>query len=360
MHLGTVNMHVNILNILSRHCLYIKEYIKIVIPKFIRYLLVTWLGLTILFIISRSSPIDPTTLLISRLTASFGANLLPQETLESFRRTVLSLFGRDKPLFLQYIDYLKSVITYNFGPSFSYFPIPATDIVLEHLPWTVALLSLSIPIAWILGFLTGIIASLFENRMLGKILKYYATALFPLPFVYLSLIMFLLFTTIIKIYTIAPGGGFMSFKLDMYTIYAFLKKAWLPALSFVLLSSAGWLLSTKSIADAIKTEDFVTYARLRGIPEGIISMRYILRPASLPQITGLALSLGGMFSGALVLEQVFSYPGLGVILSSSIISNDYTTMLAVASLSIIGVSTAAFILDIIYPLIDPRVRYRAG
>jgi peptide/nickel transport system permease protein len=105
-------------------------------------------------------------------------------------------------------------------------------------------------------------------------------------------------------------------------------------------------------------EDFVRYARFRGIPEGQIGTKYVFRNSVIPQVSGLAISLGGVFSGALMVEIIFQYPGVGRLVFMAIQRSDYNMILATAAISIFAVSTATLVADLIYPLIDPRIRYR--
>jgi peptide/nickel transport system permease protein len=331
---------------------------RIVFYRLIRFLIVLFIGLTTAFIITRTTPIDPTTNLINRLTASFGANVLPPETLEEFRKNVMALLGVDKPLYEQYMGFLFSVFTFKFGPSFTYFPTLASELVARYLPYTVLLLGAATLISWVVGVFLGTILSMFENRFISKLFVNVLLALYPVPLAILSLSLFLIFAALMPLYNITPGGGLVggvSFSVDL--ILNTLSRIWLPALTIIIVSGASWILGTKGLADAIKSESFVTFAFVRGLRPGYIIKRYIYRNVLVPQLTALALSLGSIFSGTLIVEQAFSYPGLGSLLALAVASNDHTVILAIVSLSILGVSIAAFLLDVLYPLIDPRIRY---
>ena len=113
----------------------------------------------------------------------------------------------------------------------------------------------------------------------------------------------------------------------------------------------------KLLVQNINSENFVQYAKMGGVTEDRIVSKYVIRNALLPQITGLALSLGQIFSGALITEIVYSYPGIGYLLYHSIISGDYNLIMGITVFSIVGITTAILILDLLYPLFDPRVRY---
>ena len=137
-----------------------------------------------------------------------------------------------------------------------------------------------------------------------------------------------------------------------------LRHAFLPAFSMVLLGGASWFQTSKLIVQNVKAEDFVQYAQLGGIKESRIMFRYIIRNAMLPQITNLALSLGQILSGALITEIVFSYPGIGYLLYSAITRGDYNLIMGIIALSIVAITTLVLIVDLVYPLFDPRIRYK--
>ena len=132
----------------------------------------------------------------------------------------------------------------------------------------------------------------------------------------------------------------------------------LPALSIVIVSCGWWIISMKALAFSISEEDFITYARLRGIPENKIMVNYVARNAVLPQITMLAIQLGGIFNGALITELLFGYPGMGTLIYNAVLGSDYNLILGTISFSIIAVATATLLVDLLYPFIDPRIRYR--
>jgi peptide/nickel transport system permease protein len=132
----------------------------------------------------------------------------------------------------------------------------------------------------------------------------------------------------------------------------------LPALSLVLGGIGGWLVGMKSLTSNMISEDYVVYAETAGLPKRKILFGYVIRNAMLPQITGLGLSLGMVFNGALILEVIFQYPGLGLLAYQAILQVDYTLIMGISILSIVGIATTALIMDLIYPLFDPRVRHQ--
>ena len=132
----------------------------------------------------------------------------------------------------------------------------------------------------------------------------------------------------------------------------------LPALSMILIGTGWWVISMKTLSTNVSEEDYVHFARIKGVKERKIMTRYVLPNAALPQVTMLALQIGSIFNGALITEILFGYPGIGTLIYNSILQSDYNLIMGTVSLAIIAVATATFIIDLLYPFLDPRVRYR--
>lgn len=328
---------------------------KWIIMRFAVAIAIVFIGLSITFIATRLSPRDPASEIIGRMVG-IGGSLGPEE-IEILRRTILELFGLDKPLWIQYLLFLKNILIWNFGPSYIYFPVPVIVIINTYIWWTVFLLVMTIVIAWILGIMLGILASYFEKNSISKILNLVFSALYPLPYVAFALILYIVFGIVLGIYAGMGGAGFAKPSFSVEFIIAALSRVWLPALSLIIIWMAGWFLSTHLLVTSIKSEDYVFYAVIRGLSRKTLLSRYLFRNVMLPQITGLALSLGNLFSGAVATEYIFNYPGLGYLLMLALMRADYNLLLGIAAYSIFGVAFATFLLDLIYPFIDPRIRY---
>lgn len=132
----------------------------------------------------------------------------------------------------------------------------------------------------------------------------------------------------------------------------------LPALSIIVGAFGWWVLSMKALSAGITEEDYVSFARLKGVRETTIMGRYVLRNAILPQITILALNIGTIFNGALIAEILFGYPGLGTLTYTAVVQSDYNLLMGTISIGIVAVATAALVVDLLYPLFDPRIEYR--
>jgi len=331
----------------------LKNYI---IPRLCVYLLVIFIGCTLCFIIPRLTPLDPVTALVSRLSV-YGQYYDP-EALEQMIEALKELYGLKGSLLDQYIAFLKRVFRGDFGPSLTQFPTPATEVVYRSLPWTIGLLTLSTLISWILGNLIGGITGYFSERKWAKALSVFATVVYPVPYYIMALLLVMLFTYVLPWFPLY-GGASASAKqpLSLTFIIDIIKHGFLPALSLVIVGYGWWFLSMRALVINTKTEDFVQFGEAAGLPQGKL-LKYVIQNSLLPQVTGLAMSLGSIFNGALVTEVVFSYPGVGYILYTAITSGDFNLMMAIVTYSIIAVATAVLFLDLIYPLIDPRIRYR--
>jgi peptide/nickel transport system permease protein len=175
----------------------------------------------------------------------------------------------------------------------------------------------------------------------------------------MALTLILFFSYTFHIFPISVGGRAIGLQpsWNWQFIKSTISNSILPALSIIIVSYGWWFLSMKALSLNIAKEDYVLFAEIKGLSRKEIMKRYILRNALLPQITQLAMSLGTMFSGALLTEVIFSYPGLGTLMFMAVTNADYNLMIGITSLSIIAVALAGLLLDFIYPLLDPRIRY---
>ena len=246
----------------------------------------------------------------------------------------------------------------DFGVSFFQFPTPVIRLIKNALPWTVGLLLTTTILSWVFGNVVGGMAGYAHNKRWSKVLDALMMFVRPIPYYVFALSLLILFGYVFRKFPI--GGGATIGRQPSWTlsyILDVLRHAFLPALSMVVLGAASWFQTTKLIVQNVKSEDFVQYAQLGGIKEGKIIFRYVIRNAMLPQITNLALSLGQILSGALITEIVFSYPGLGHLLFSAISTGDYNLIMGIISLSIVAITTLVLIVDLNYPIFDPRIRY---
>ncbi|MCL2319828.1 MAG: ABC transporter permease [Treponema sp.] len=328
-----------------------------ILPRIGQYLVVVFVGVTITFIMPRLVPGDPVQNQINQFMST-GVNF-SQAELNDFRTSLTSLYGLEGSPFQQYLDLWKRLFNGDLGRSFSSFPTPVMELISRSLPWTLGLLLSATLISWILGNLFGGLASYYpKSKLLGGF-DVLSQAVRPIPYYILALLLVIFFAYLIPIFPIR-GAYPMGMRPSMTLSFAItvLYHSFLPAMSLVIGGIGGWFIGMKALTSNILSEDYVVYAETAGIKERRILFSYVMRNAALPQITGLALSLGMIFNGAMILEVIFTYPGLGLLAYQAILRTDYSLIMGITLFSIIGVSTAALILDLIYPFFDPRVRVR--
>jgi len=314
------------------------------------YILTVYVTLTIAFIVSRLVPGDPMIATLSRM-AEAGAIRGSLELVEEYKKA----FGLDKDIFTQYISYIQQILSGNLGISIAYFPSPVAGIIAMALPWTILLLTVSTIISWIMGTLLGLIAGWKGLEKKRYELLGIATLLFYIIPYYIVAILFLwLFVFILPIFPRETGYGV--FVPEPGFIIEALRKSLLPAVSIVISSMGWWYLSMRSLVASIKREDFILMAEAKGLRGSTVLWKYAFRNAMLPQITGLTIALGHITSGALVVEIIFSYPGTGWLLYQSILQLDYPVIQGIVIIITITVATANLVVDLLYPLFDPRIR----
>ena len=329
-------------------------YAKYLAQRLLQFLLVVFIGINLTYVITHATPIDPVEQSIAAVT-SFG-NTSP-EAINMMRQSLRELYGLTGGPFEQYVNFWRRIAVADFGPSLSAFPTPVSTLIARALPWTIGLLATATLLTWVLGNLLGGLAGYYQNSRALKILAIVAMGLHPVPYYIVAFTLLVMFGYLWPLLPIAGGYGMnIQQGFNLTFILSVLKHSILPALSLMLVGLGGWFLGMRSLVSNIVSEDYVVYAELAGVRRKRILGSYVMRNAMLPQVTGLALSLGAIFNGAIITEQVFGYPGVGSLLVSAVYAGDYGLVLGVTTVAILGVATAVLIIDLVYPLFDPRVR----
>jgi peptide/nickel transport system permease protein len=331
-------------------------FVQYALQRILSFLLVLFIGITITFFLPRLMPSNPIDNYISQVQSRAGQTLSPEATRE-LRSSLEELYGLKGNLFTQYVNYLNRVLFhFDFGPSFTSYPEPVSKIIFAALPWTAGLLLTTTVLAWMLGNLVGLVAGYFNKRPAATVLELFGIVLYPIPYYILALTVILVLAYYIPIFPLAPT--WLPGPITIERLGLILYNSFLPALTLVL-AGFGWnILSMKALAVATKEEPYVTFARLKGTSDWTRMNRYVFRNALLPQITALVLSLGTIFNGALLTEMLFTYPGVGLLMRTAAGAGDYNLLYGTITMAIIAVASAALILDLIYPLFDPRIRLR--
>ena len=325
-----------------------------VLRRFGVFLLVIWAAATVNFVIPRLSPVDPIKEALLKVT-SMGAS---QAGMDVLTRSFAARFGLDQPVWKQYLTYLTDLAQGQLGYSISFFPARVGDMILVALPWTIVLVGLATLFTFIIGTLLGAIMAWSHVPGAVRVLGPPLLTLSSIPYYLLGLILIYLFAFVTKLF---PLGGGYSVGLAVEWSGPFLldaaRHAILPALSIVLADMGFWALGMRAMMVTVRGEDFMTLAEAKGLEPGRIFLRYGLRNAILPQITSLALSMGRVVSGAILVEVVFAYPGVGNLLYQAIRSFDYFVIYGVAFMVIVAIGLATLILDLMLPVLDPRITY---
>ena len=329
----------------------LKEYI---LPRLVQWVVVVFVGVTITFLIPRLSPSNPVDQALGRLS-SFQ-NLDPQAS-RMLRDTLEDLYGLKGNIFEQYVAFWKRVLRGDLGPSFLAFPTPVSRMIGTSLGWTVGLLGTALIISWLLGIFLGSLAGYFPDRWWSKVLEQSLVTVYPVPYFILAFVLLMLFTYYWPLFPLVGGAtGTPGFNWEY--ISSLFHHSFLPALSIIVGATAFRFIMAKALASTEVSSDHVQYAEVAALPKYKILISYVVRNTMLPHVSDLALSLGSIFEGALITEVVFSYPGLGYTLYSAINAADYNLIMGITLLSIVGIATASLLVDLSYPLFDPRVRYR--
>ena len=319
------------------------------------YLGVIFFGVTFVFFVPRFLPSDPVEAMLGKIQSQ--GQYMEEAQVTALRESLTDAFGLRGSLFEQYGRFLKRVlVTGDFGPSLAMYPTSVIELIRASLPWTFGLLLSAVLISWIFGNIIGLIVGTQPNSRSSRLIEAMAIFIYPIPYYVLGLILSILFCYVWPIFPLTASVQGRPWTLDFVASVVY--NSFLPAASIVLVTFGWWLLSMRALSSAIAEEEFVSFARLRGISEHKVMVKYVLRNALLPQVTLLALQLGLMFNGSIICEILFSYPGVGSLIYSAVTAGDYNLLMGTITTSIIAVATMTLVVDLAYPLLDPRIRYR--
>ncbi|HET7143161.1 MAG TPA: ABC transporter permease [Anaerolineales bacterium] len=265
------------------------------------------------------------------------------------------LFGTNKPMLEQFILYIKNVAQGNFGTSFSQYPRSVADIIKSAIGWTICLQFPAIIVGWLIGNTLGALAAYLKGGF-DKVIMPISIFVSNFPAFGMAIILQVVFATTLKWFPISGGYGFDQIpNLSWKFVWSVIVHYQLPFWSIVLISIGGQAIGMRSMSIYELNADYVKYSRFLGIKDRKI-VGYVFRNAMLPQVTGLALSIGTMVGGALVAEIIFSYPGLGNTILKAVVGQDYPLISGVTLIITLMVLSANFIIEIVYGIIDPRIK----
>lgn len=313
-----------------------------------------WTAATVNFIVPRLSERDPISERLMQIAAQGGGSVAGiGDMVASYQQR----FGLDQPLPVQYLRYLGSLARFDLGYSIANYPTRVADQIAYALPWTVGLLGTATLIAFVLGTLLGALAAWPRAPRLFRDVMPLFIVLSAIPFYLVGLVL-VYFIGFRLGWLPASGGHALTTIPGLSWTYAadVLRHSLLPAFSIVLASVGAWALGMRGMMVSVQGEDYMTFAEAKGLRPGRVFFRYGLRNAVLPQVTALALSLGRIITGSVLVEIVFAYPGIGTLLFESIKLSDFFTIYGCVLVLVVATGVSMIVVDLLYPLLDPRVR----
>lgn len=326
------------------------------VRRLVFFFLTLWAAITLNFFIPRLQPGDPAEAIVRKIV---GQNKpIDPAQVEAMR----AMLGTpDGNIFEQYVTYLGNLVRGEFGVSASYFPYTVTHMIWQALPWTIALAGVTQILGFIIGTLLGAWAAWKRNTAFDSIVSLGMTFLGTLP--YFGIAMLLIYFFAFKLNWLPMSGGFSeSATRELNWEYArdILRHAVLPALSILITAPIGWVMGMRNNMIQTLGEDYTRLALAKGLAPWNVALRYSARNAIMPNVTGFAMSLGGILGGLVFVEGLFNYPGMGRLLFEAIGNRDYALMQTIFLFITIGVLLANFVADMTYGWLDPRVRKGAS
>ena len=320
-----------------------------VLRRFAFYFVAIMVAITFNFIMPRMMPGDP----VDALFAS-AQGRMSLETLAAYKEMLGFVDG---PLHEQYFIYLKSIFTWDLGPSIMLYPLPVSDLLAVKVPWTVGLAGMSTFISVFIGLLIGTYASYHRAGFVDRFMPGSWAFVGAMPQPVTALYIFFIFALTFKWFPLSYG---VNPDLEPgYTweyLSSILNHAVLPISSMILGGIGAWIFNMRNAMINVLGEDYITMAKAKGLSNGRIMSHYAARNALLPVVTAVSMQIGFIMAGAIFIETVYNYPGVGLLLFKALGARDYPTMQACFLLIVVFVLVANFIADLLNLWLDPRLR----
>ncbi|MEM8788053.1 MAG: ABC transporter permease [Pseudomonadota bacterium] len=324
------------------------------INRLITLVLTVWIAATLIWILPRLSPVDPAEVMVGRM-ASVGLVEGADEIIANLR----ARFGLDDPLFIQYLKYLWATVRFDFGISITNFPTPVSQLIMQALPWTLGLMILSVILTFLIGNFLGAIMVWDRTPRIWKVVIPTLMIFTSIPPILSGLLLLYIFSAQLGW---APMTGAYSIMVNPGWTWEFTRSVithgTLPALSIIIVSFGFWTLGMRGLMITVQGEDYVRLAEAKGLRPRYVLYKYMVRNAILPQITAFALKIGLLVSGQILVERIFSYNGMGKLIYDAIIDQNFPVVQGASFIIILMTALSVFIVDLIYPLIDPRIQHR--
>ena len=316
------------------------------------FFLTVWVAASLIFIIPRLAPGDPIGAMIARMSQTEGFIENADIIIEAWRKR----FGLDDPLHVQYLRFLGNTLRLDLGYSLANFPATVTELVGRALPWTIGLVGIATFIFFTVGNLCGALLAWRKTPKLLKVMIPISMTFTSVPPALFSLLLVYIFGFLIPIFPLvgAYGRGMVP-EFTAEFIGSVLYHGFLPAMSIVLVTFGFWALGMRGMMVTIEGEDYMILAQAKGLKPFYVLYRYMIRNAILPQMTALAVSIGTLINGSVLVEIMFTYNGMGSLIYSGIRNQDFGLIQGTSFILIVTSALAVLIIDLLYPLIDPRI-----
>jgi len=319
-------------------------------------LLTVWAVVTFTFFLVRLMPGNPIDVYVAFLMNQ--SNVTYDEALQQAASQFS--FDPEASVFQQYLSYLGDLLRGDLGQSITSTGTQVVDQIARYLPWTLFCVGLGLLISFALGMVFGMIIAYTRNSLLDTVVSFFAAVLGAVPDYIWGLLILVIFGVQLGWFNIGQLRGTYDPGLTPgFTpafIWSVLEHAFLPVLVYVIGTLGSWTLNMRSSTISVLGEDYVNVARARGLPPGRVASSYVGRNAALPLFTLLAVNIGLVIGGSVIIEELFVYKGIGSFLFFSISQRDYTSMQGVFLVIAISVVVANILADLLYSRLDPRVR----
>ena len=323
---------------------------KFLVRRFSFLLIALWVALTVNFFIPRLMPGNPAQAMMAKFHGR--VNPIALHALE-----VAFGVNTHQSLISAYFQYLGNTLRGNFGISISYFPFSVSSVIAKALPWSLALVGVSTILGFVIGTALGAIAAWRRGGALDNVLPPAFIVISAFPYFWVGLLSIWLFSLTLGWFPLL--GGYNETSAPTWSVPFVLDVLWhavLPASTILITSIGGWILTMRNNMISVIAEDYVKMAKAKGLKPRRIIWQYAGRNALLPNLTGFAMSLGFVISGAILVEYVYNYPGVGFMLLQAVVQEDYALMQALFLLITVAVLLAIFISDVLTAILDPRTR----
>jgi len=322
--------------------------VRYLIQRLLFLILSLWAAVTINFILPRMMPGNPAGIMFAKFQGKLSSSAI---------KALETAFGfNHNPMIIQYFSYLKGLVTGHWGVSFTYFPTPVTQVISGSIPWTIGLVGISTIISFVFGTALGMLIAWRRNGALDSILPTSLMFLQSMPSFWVAFMLLYIFGFLFSWFPMSHAySSLLTLEPTAPVIASIVYHGILPGLTIFLTSLSGWMIGMRNNMINTLGEDYVVFGEAKGLSTSRLIFSYAARNAILPQITSFGIAIGTVVSGAILVEEVFSYPGIGYQLVTAVTNEDYPLIQSAFLIIAVSVLVANFIVDLVLAKLDPRV-----